>query len=65
MKCKDCGAALVPDEVALYRKLFNRGASAFLCLDCQADYLGVERANLEEVIERYHRTGACSLFAKN
>ena len=52
------------DEIALHMKLFNRAAKEFLCLDCQAAYLNVERSKLEEVIERYHQSGTCVLFAK-
>ena len=52
------------DEIALHRKLFNRAAKEFLCLDCQAAYLNVKREQLEELIERYHASGTCMLFAK-
>ena len=52
------------DEIALHMKLFNRAAKEFLCLDCQAVYLSVERSQLEAVIERYHQSGTCVLFAK-
>ena len=62
--CKKCGIKLVSDEIALHMKLFSRATKEFLCLDCQAEYLGVERGGLEEVIERYHRSGTCVLFAK-
>ena len=62
--CKTCKAQLMSDEIALHMKLFNRAAKEFLCLDCQAAYLNVERSKLEEVIERYHQSGTCVLFAK-
>ncbi|MBD5486781.1 MAG: hypothetical protein HDR18_14900 [Lachnospiraceae bacterium] len=62
--CKTCKAELMSDEIALHMKLFNRAAKEFLCLDCQAAYLNVERSKLEEVIERYHQSGTCVLFAK-
>ena len=52
------------DEIALHMKLFSRAAKEFLCLNCQAAYLNVERSKLEEVIERYHQSGTCVLFAK-
>lgn len=52
------------DEMALHMKLFNRASKEFMCLDCQARYLSVERSQLEEVIERYHQSGTCVLFAK-
>ena len=62
--CKKCGVKLTSDEIALHMKLFSRAAVTFMCLACQASYLGVDRGNLEEVIERYHRSGTCVLFAK-
>lgn len=52
------------DEIALHMKLFNRASKKFLCLDCQAMYLSVERSQLEELIKRYHQSGTCVLFAK-
>lgn len=63
-RCMECGAGLMPDEIALYRKLFSRGATEFMCLDCQASYLNVTREKLQEIIDMYHKTGSCSLFAK-
>ena len=62
--CKKCSAELVSDEIALHMNLFSRAAKEFLCLDCQAAYLNMERSQLEEVIERYHQSGTCVLFAK-
>ena len=62
--CKRCGVKLMSDEIALHMKLFSRAAETFMCLDCQAAYLGLGRDNLEEVIERYHKSGTCVLFAK-
>lgn len=62
--CKICGTRLMSDEIALHMKLFSRAAKEFMCLDCQAAYLKVSRGCLEEVIERYHRSGTCVLFAK-
>ena len=62
--CKKCGVNLMSDEIALHMKLFSRASREFMCLDCQAEYLGVERKGLEEVIERYHKSGTCVLFAK-
>ena len=62
--CKKCGTKLMSDEIALHMKLFSRAATTFMCLDCQASYLSVERSQLEEVIERYHQSGTCVLFAK-
>ena len=62
--CRTCGNRLMSDEIALHMKLFSRASKTFMCLDCQAAYLNVEREQLEELIERYHKSGICVLFAK-
>lgn len=63
-RCRKCGAKLASDEIALHRKLFSRAAMTYFCLDHQAEYLRVSREDLEKLIEYYHRSGKCSLFAK-
>lgn len=62
--CKRCGANLKSDEIALHMKLFSKASKEFMCLDCQAEYLRLNRGCLEKIIERYHRSGTCVLFAK-
>ena len=52
------------DEIALHMKLFGKMSKEFMCLDCQAEYLQVDRERLENVIEMYHKSGTCVLFAK-
>ena len=62
--CKKCNAGLMSDEIALHRKLFGRSLKEYMCLDCQAVYLDVDRGYLEKLIEGYHKSGPCALFAK-
>lgn len=62
--CKACGKKLTSDEIALHMKLFGKMSKKFMCLDCQAAYLRVDRGQLEKVIEMYHKSGTCVLFAK-
>lgn len=62
--CRNCGKNLMSDEIALHMKLFSRASKTFMCLDCQAAYLNVERKQLEDLIKRYHESGTCVLFAK-
>lgn len=62
--CMKCGNTLFSDEIALHRKLFGRSSQKFMCLNCQAEYLKVDRKRLEDMIEMYHKTGSCVLFAK-
>lgn len=61
--CCRCGAGLTGDEIALHRKLISRQAREYLCLDCLAAGLGVPRVKLEQLIDYYHRSGVCALFA--
>ena len=49
--CKICEEELMSDEIALHMKLFGKMSKEFMCLDCQAEYLQVERKQLEKVIE--------------
>jgi hypothetical protein len=60
-----CGSALCSDEISLYKKLIYRAATEYLCMDCLAAELRTTRGKLQSLIEYYHRTGICSLFAKN
>ena len=60
--CAVCGSDLDADEIALYKKLVNRGAdSGFLCLCCLAAKLGTTVPALCESIVRFRRMG-CTLF---
>lgn len=60
-KCKQCGRILTRDEVALHKKLYNRGASSFFCIDCSSQYLEVSVSLLEKKIEEF-KTMECTLF---
>lgn len=62
--CMRCGASLTGDEIALHKKMICRNAEEFFCLDCQAADYGSTREKLERLIDYFHRTGICSLFAK-
>jgi len=60
--CFQCGQELTGDEIALYRKLFNRGAQRFLCLRCQASHFGVTEELLRQKIREFREYG-CTLFS--
>jgi hypothetical protein len=62
--CLGCGAGLCSDEKALYKKLVFRAAEEFLCLDCLSAELNTTPSKLQSLIDYYHRTGICCLFAK-
>lgn len=62
--CKKCGKSLTSDEIALYKKLFNRGAIEYLCINCCAEYLEVPKLILMQKIEQFKEMG-CTLFDEN
>lgn len=59
--CKECGRPLTHDEVAVTRKLINRGATEFMCVDCLARYFEVKPQDIEERIRHFKGMG-CTLF---
>ncbi len=61
-RCLRCGRPLTADEVAVTKKLINRGAREFRCVDCLADWFAVTPADIRERIAYYRATG-CTLFA--
>lgn len=63
MNCKQCGKReLSGDELAIYRKLVNRGAAEFLCIDCLAAYFRCDKKEIEDRIRYYRESGECTLF---
>ena len=59
--CMNCNRPLEHDEIALTRKLINRGATEFMCLTCLAARFNVSEDILEEKIEHFKKQG-CTLF---
>ncbi len=61
-QCYQCQRPLVSDEIAIYRKMVDRGAGRFLCKTCLAAYFSVPEELIEKKIEQFRRQG-CLLFA--
>lgn len=61
-RCFRCGKALSPDEIAVTKKLINRGARQFLCVNCLAAYFEVTPQDILERIAYFRQTG-CTLFS--
>ena len=61
LTCITCGRPLEKDEVALTKKLINRGATQYLSIDCLAKKFEVTREDLEKKIEEFRQMG-CTLF---
>ena len=59
--CMKCGRKLKRDEIALTKKLINRGATEFMCERCLASYYRVEVSDIRERMD-YFRAMGCTLF---
>lgn len=60
--CRQCHHLLHADEIAMTKKLVNRGTDVFYCLDCLALAFEVSRKDLEKKILEFRESG-CTLFA--
>lgn len=61
-RCIKCGKELNGDDIGLTKKLINRGAEEFLCIDCLAEKFNCSRELLEKKIVQFREMG-CTLFA--
>lgn len=59
--CISCGRTLTRDEIAVTKKLINRGAARFYCVACLAAYFEVKEEDIFERIRYFKQTG-CTLF---
>lgn len=62
-RCRECGRELTGDEVAVTKKLINRGATEFCCVDCLAKHFEVSPEAIRERIA-YFRAMGCTLFSR-
>ena len=60
-KCGNCGRELQPDEIAIYKRLVNRGATSYLCIPCLSAHFRVDESLIREII-RHFRNQGCTLF---
>ena len=61
-QCYVCGKEnLSKDEIGLTKKLINKMAVSFYCIDCLADYLEVTTEELLDKLEEFKEEG-CTLF---
>lgn len=61
LNCRDCGKSLSTDEIAIYKKMVNRGATSFLCITCLSAHFDCTEDDLREKIEYFRKSG-CTLF---
>jgi len=60
--CYVCGKEnLSKNEIGLTKKLLDKNAKRFYCLDCLAEYLEVDTEFLLEKVEEFKMQG-CTLF---
>jgi predicted nucleic-acid-binding Zn-ribbon protein len=60
--CYVCGKEnLNKNEIGLTKKLFDKNAKRFYCLNCLAEYLEVDTEFLLEKVEEF-KTQGCILF---
>ena len=59
--CMECGRELTADEIAIYKRMVNRGAENFLCVSCLARHYKIPEELIYEKIEHFRAMG-CALF---
>ena len=62
VRCARCGAVLEKDDIALTRKMVNRGAEVFFCVPCLADHFELTEEILRNKIREFKAMG-CTLFS--
>ena len=60
--CRSCGCKLTLDEIAVYKRMVNRGATDFLCITCFAKAYHVSEELIREKIDHFRAMG-CTLFS--
>ncbi|MDD7193590.1 MAG: hypothetical protein SPJ42_08520 [Oscillospiraceae bacterium] len=59
--CISCQKELRRDDIGFHKKMVNRGAEEFMCIDCLCAYFGLSREKADEMIKNFKETG-CTLF---
>lgn len=61
MKCIKCSKELTKNDIGLHKKLINRGAKEFMCINCLSAYFKIPVEILEKKIIYFKEMG-CTLF---
>ena len=61
VRCVRCGAILEKDDIAITRKMVNRGAESFYCVSCLAEHFDLTDEILRQKIVEFKAMG-CTLF---
>ena len=59
--CIKCGGTLKRVDIGLHKKMINRGATEYMCIDCLSEYIGVSKEELLRKAEYFKKMG-CVLF---
>lgn len=59
--CLTCGKELTNDDIGFHKKMINRGATEFCCIECLSEYFGIPVEKSYDMIERFRSSG-CTLF---
>lgn len=59
--CAKCGESLTADEIAVTKKLVNRGTKKYFCVNCLAEAFDVEPDDIRKKIQYFKEMG-CTLF---
>ena len=59
--CLNCGKKITADEVAITKKLVNRGTTKYYCIHCLAEFFDVTSQDVENKIIYFKEMG-CTLF---
>lgn len=61
--CNKCKKTISDDEIAITKRLINRGTNKFYCISCLADAFEVSEEVIIDKIEFFKKIG-CTLFCK-
>lgn len=56
-----CAKVLTTDDIGLHKKMVNRGATEFMCIDCLSEHFHIDKAVLLDKIEYFKKMG-CTVF---
>ena len=59
--CTKCSKLLTNDDIGFHKKMVNRGAQEYMCIECLSEYFGLSVEQSHEMIELFRRSG-CTLF---
>lgn len=59
--CCKCAAPICKDEIAITKRLINRGTTKYYCTACLAEAFKITTEDIERSI-RYYKQIGCTLF---